>query len=302
MSKTLWPYCNYLRRFGDEAKAVEQMVRIEKLLAPHLAADVPKAYRKEAMPEYCFLGECFGRAIQYVSLSRHLPESVYVLGEAACGGMGQHGWVELPGGIVFDGVLQEFYTSGYMSQAKQWYRFDRAGTMYAERMSKRYAKHSYRWDCVLNLPRSKYGDVPVLTLEDVQRYWRERKKDRGHDRGAGTTEGQVTGRLTAYKCRCKDPKNYEAAYLVTVDGEVRVVCQCAYCNTEGLLKKERTTEKDIEFIQGGQWSPHGPTAWMGIPPVEVKAMPGDYQPEQQVWLGTARVSTLAGISGRSGPG
>jgi hypothetical protein len=68
----------------------------------------------------------------------------YVFGRAVCGGIQEHGWVELPANVVFDGVLQRFYDLGryYESEyAMPWYRFTRPAVVWL------LAQHlpSWRW-------------------------------------------------------------------------------------------------------------------------------------------------------------
>jgi hypothetical protein len=170
MTKAIWPHGDY----GD-MDLENWVARNERLLGPH-RTDVSRAWRRNAMDLY-FPRACFERAIQFVTLSRHLPEAVYVFGQAACGGIQQHGWVELPGGVVFDGTMQEFYAAeGYNRQATPWYRYDRQATMYLDRLIRRYANYSYRWHSVLGQPWSDYINVPVMDLETAKRHWRDRPR------------------------------------------------------------------------------------------------------------------------------
>jgi hypothetical protein len=174
--KKVWPHGDY----GDlTIESLEAwMQRNEESLRPH-QVDVPKTWRREAIAGYYFPRECYARAIQFMRLSRHLPQVQYYLGEATCGGIQQHGWVEIDD-VVFDGVMQEFYTrSGYYSQGvRPWYRFDRQATLWIDRLSKRHAGLSYRWDWVLGLPWSDYVSLPLIDLETAKAYWQKEQERR----------------------------------------------------------------------------------------------------------------------------
>jgi hypothetical protein len=153
------------------------MRRNEESLAPH-QAQVPKTWRRNAIKNLYFPRQCFARAIQFVRRSPRLPQAEYFIGQAACGGCQQHGWVEIEG-IVFDGVMQDFYTKqGYYAsqKVKPWYRFSREATLWIDPLSKKHCDWSYRWDCVLDLPWSRYVDLPLIDLEDAKRYWEEKQQ------------------------------------------------------------------------------------------------------------------------------
>lgn len=72
--------------------------------------------------------QCYERAYEYaVHESRWLEKHHLVHGEASLA-MGGHSWVELPNGLVFDGVFQRFYRRedyyGEMAHATPWYIYD----------------------------------------------------------------------------------------------------------------------------------------------------------------------------------
>jgi hypothetical protein len=158
---------------------LEWMLRNEARLAAH-RVEVPKPWRKKVILGYYFPRECYPRAIQFVRSSPHLPDALYVLGEAVCGGIQQHGWVEI-GDVVFDGVMQEFYSrQGYYQSelARPWYRFTRQATLWIDRLSKRHADWSFRWDNVLGLPWADYDSPELIDLETAKGYWEKRKKEK----------------------------------------------------------------------------------------------------------------------------
>lgn len=92
--------------------------------------EVPSIWREGLVADRIFPGECFFRALQYVI-------DLLVKRRDGCAGVSlvhgeylgfyRHGWVELPGNIVFDGVLQKFYPkAAYYKRAgaRPWYKYD----------------------------------------------------------------------------------------------------------------------------------------------------------------------------------
>lgn len=72
--------------------------------------------------------DCYLQAYRYASdLSRFFEDHQLVHGETSLA-FGGHAWVELPNGLVFDGVYQRFYRTedyyGEMAHAKPWYFYE----------------------------------------------------------------------------------------------------------------------------------------------------------------------------------
>jgi hypothetical protein len=72
--------------------------------------------------------DCFNRAYTYTrDSSRSYEKHLLVHGETSLA-LGGHAWVELPNGLVFDGVFQRFYRIedyyGEMAHAKPWYFYE----------------------------------------------------------------------------------------------------------------------------------------------------------------------------------
>lgn len=151
----------------------EWMQRNDDRLA-HCVADVPDRWRKLSMPDMRFPGECFPRAIQFLQGfgPRNALEhrALYVFGEARCGGLGQHAWVEIEDRIVFDGVQQQFYAREgfYASEhARPWYRFTRPALVALWR--RKHFRDNFRWECQLDLPWASDPKNPLtVTLEMVR--------------------------------------------------------------------------------------------------------------------------------------
>jgi len=84
--------------------------------------DVPVTWRKFARPEVVYLGECLPRTFRFLQLhataAQTRAESFPIehahlvhgtMRAAKRRAWLRHAWVELPGDIVFDGVVQRFY-------------------------------------------------------------------------------------------------------------------------------------------------------------------------------------------------
>jgi hypothetical protein len=72
-------------------------------------------------------GECFFRAARYVThRARFLADGVWLVHGTNSMSIDRHAWAELPGGVVFDAVLQRFYSKiGYYDAtvARPWYKY-----------------------------------------------------------------------------------------------------------------------------------------------------------------------------------
>jgi hypothetical protein len=153
----------------DPQIAKQWMDSNDRTLKPHVVA-VPKTWQKATMPDHRFPRGCFARAIQFIRRSPHLPNALYVYGNAACGGFNEHGWVEIEDRVVFDGVMQQFYDkAGYYASeaATAWYRFTRPAVMFVNRQMRKDSSLTYRWDWELSLPWAKDPLNPLLV--DLER-------------------------------------------------------------------------------------------------------------------------------------
>jgi hypothetical protein len=95
---------------------------------------VPDSWRAVSNPGELYPGQCFYRSFRFVSNlvaqlnreeGRQATDEVWIVhGEYR--GWHRHGWVELPGDVVFDGVLQRFYTKSVYYEvmgARPWYKY-----------------------------------------------------------------------------------------------------------------------------------------------------------------------------------
>ena len=95
-----------------------------------IEVEVPAAWKKLAQPDEEFTHQCFEKSLEFVMrLFRSLPsddptrEGVLLVHGVRSGVM-PHGWVELPGDVVFDGVSQKFY------RREDYYRVTGARPLY----------------------------------------------------------------------------------------------------------------------------------------------------------------------------
>ncbi len=139
----------------------------------HCIAEVPRHWRKLSMPDLRFPGQCFCRAVQFLRLfgpkNAQEHNAVYVIGTAVCGGVNQHGWVEIEDRIVFDGAQQQFYTKKgfYDSEsATPLYRFTRPAVIALCRRQE-VSENLYLWERLLDLPRAKALVHPVTVTLDM---------------------------------------------------------------------------------------------------------------------------------------
>jgi hypothetical protein len=97
------------------------------MCAKYEAKRVPTMWRKGTTPDTIYPNECFYRSYQYISELSLRPEiirleGVYLVHGECILALGPHAWVELPGGLLFDGVRQRFYKQKAMRLAA-WYKY-----------------------------------------------------------------------------------------------------------------------------------------------------------------------------------
>jgi hypothetical protein len=152
----------------------KQLVR----LAPAEIA-VPRRYSICTLPNQQFPKRCFPEAAYYVRTHR-IKGIEYVFGSSLGGGFGNHAWVELPGNVLFDGVLQRFYDKSEYYRiefAMPWYRFTRTAVLWLleQRMP------DWGWHTTLELPWAKSAhdrnaQALLVDKKAAQRYFAEAKE------------------------------------------------------------------------------------------------------------------------------
>jgi hypothetical protein len=140
---------------------------------------VPEIWRRGIDPEIIYPGECFYRSYLYVKdLALRLdpcdhtviPRLWLVHGEYL--GWQRHGWVELPRGVVFDGVLQRFYRKrAYyeIQYARPWYKYAPSAAFVIARNMPAQADGLFpygEWHAHLKLP---WADPARPTVVDSER-------------------------------------------------------------------------------------------------------------------------------------
>jgi hypothetical protein len=102
--------------------------------------------------------ECFVRAYHYaVHLDRCCEKGIWLVHGECAMAFGPHAWVELPDGLVFDGVFQQFYRLEDWEahiRGQAWYKFtpDAAFLIFANMPRTEDGQFIYRWDANLRLP------------------------------------------------------------------------------------------------------------------------------------------------------
>jgi hypothetical protein len=179
MSDTIVPENRHLKVVADEVQ--KQLVR----LAP-AEITVPRRYSLYTLPDQQFPTECFGQACYYMQTHR-IKGMEYVFGRSLGGGLGNHGWVELPGNVLFDGVLQRFYDrSEYyrIEFAMPWYRYTRTAVLWLlEQLKRDDGTINWRWDLTLGLPWANSAhdrNVQALLLDRkaAQKYLAKAEENR----------------------------------------------------------------------------------------------------------------------------
>jgi hypothetical protein len=158
--------------------------RIIDMIEP-FEVEVPEGWGRIARPGTPCHGTCFEKSLLFaLDIAAHLgplddarKETWLVHGEYA--NWNRHAWVELPGGIVFDGVAQRFYDrKGYYDavRARPWYMY----TLDAARIiSARLPEgpeglaHLGDWHVRLKMPWSYPANPTRIDAAEAERLLRE---------------------------------------------------------------------------------------------------------------------------------
>jgi hypothetical protein len=154
-----------------ERVAVSVQEQLARLASAEV--DVPRRFSLRTRPDHLFPTLCFSKACLYV-VTHRVRGIRYVFGTARGGGMGEHGWVELPGRIVFDGVLQRFYDLDKYYEceaARPWYRFTRSAVVWLLGQE----LPQWRWDWAMMLPWARSAldpaaEVLLIDRKDAENY------------------------------------------------------------------------------------------------------------------------------------
>jgi hypothetical protein len=144
-------------------------------LRPAEVTDVREKLRAGTTPETPRLNECFYESYRYAADHMLADESMRLIhGEHLLST--RHAWVELPGDVAFDGVMQRFYRLRAYREilnARAWYSYDPwAAVMLVAQLSRRAGPGGLvqfgNWDVLLKLP---WADPGNPTLIDRDRMW-----------------------------------------------------------------------------------------------------------------------------------
>jgi hypothetical protein len=124
----------------------------------YAVSDVNPIWRAGVDEQAIYPRECYARALHY-ALGLRQSEGVFLVHGESVFSLGGHAWVELPDGLVFDAVFEQFYRhEAYYDKniimARAWYKFtSHAACVIAYNMPE--TDHDLipcRWDTRLKLP------------------------------------------------------------------------------------------------------------------------------------------------------
>lgn len=95
---------------GTRKEIMQVFEGIKRRIAKYAVSDVPSEWLDGVDHDAIYPQECFFRSLHYAKHeSRFLVPDVWLV-HGRCGlFFGQHAWVELPDGLIFDGVFQQFF-------------------------------------------------------------------------------------------------------------------------------------------------------------------------------------------------
>jgi hypothetical protein len=108
-----------------------------ELLRRATRADVPPGWARRTWPRRRYPQQCYGKTVAYLLGHPEIVGLRLVHGVVSHGPRGvplDHAWVELPGGIVFDGVVQAFFTHASYARVMAAVELDRYSPADAERL------------------------------------------------------------------------------------------------------------------------------------------------------------------------
>jgi hypothetical protein len=132
---------------------------------------VPPIWGEGTEPSIVYTHECFYRSYLYAEylflrLKREELKDVYLVHGECMLAMGPHAWVELPGDVIFDGVLQRFYR---LSHVTAWYKYTpSAATVLACNMPvDAHGQQSYAFYLPLKLPWGNPANPLIIDDDNV---------------------------------------------------------------------------------------------------------------------------------------
>lgn len=143
---------------SDELHTMYKQMKVT--YAKYVVENVRPLWLEGVDPHAIYPQECFYRAYCYATdASRYTVKGLWLVHGECAFALGPHAWVELPDGLIFDGVFQQFFRAkDFYDRGKlvgqPWYRFTpRAASLIAANMPMTDdGRCSYRWDGKLKLP------------------------------------------------------------------------------------------------------------------------------------------------------
>lgn len=147
----------------NELHPMYQQMKCE--YSKYAVADVRPRWLDGVYPQDIFPQECFCRAYCYATdLNRFSEKGIWLVHGECAFALGPHAWVEMPDGLIFDGVFQQFFRAeDYADKllGQPWYKFtpEAAFLIAANMPMTDDGQYFHRWDVKLKLPW--YRGVPL---------------------------------------------------------------------------------------------------------------------------------------------
>jgi hypothetical protein len=109
----------------------------QELLDRAEQVQVVPAWSRRTWPRRHYPQQCYPRTVKYIRQHADIPDMRLVHGVISHSGGGvplDHAWVELPGGIVFDAVVQAFFTRGSYHRVMSALRLNSYSVAQTERL------------------------------------------------------------------------------------------------------------------------------------------------------------------------
>jgi hypothetical protein len=155
------------------AKVRRRYERSKQRYAKYAVSNVRSVWMEGVQPHAIYPHGCFYRAYRYATDLVRLPERGIRLVHGQCTlALGPHAWVELPDGLVFDGVLQQFYLIEDWEEeilGQAWYKYtpSAAALILANMPVTHDGQRICQWDAELKLPW--FSGVPLEI--DLDKAW-----------------------------------------------------------------------------------------------------------------------------------
>src|SRR5438128_12206485 len=133
---------------GRQAALSAAFLRVgQELLEKGEQVQVAPGWSRRTWPRRHYPQQCYPRTVKYIHQHADIPHMRLVHGVVSHSGGGvplDHAWVELPGGMVFDAVVQVFFTRHSYHRVMSALRLDSYSVAQTERLL---ATHGHAGPC-----------------------------------------------------------------------------------------------------------------------------------------------------------